>query len=98
MYTGEYIRFGQSEPDYNRTSHVIKILVSVIGGPFEVQLTHICLSTFSILLFVMNSFKRIVNHAWLGKRYAVVEGKENAGYADILSHHYIDLSTVSIYF
>ena len=30
----------------------------------------------------MNSFKRIVNHAWLGKRYAVVEGKENAGYAD----------------
>ena len=41
MYTGEYNRFGQSEPDFNTTSHVIKILVSVIGGPFEVQLTHI---------------------------------------------------------
>ena len=30
----------------------------------------------------MDSLRRIINHARLGKRYAVVEGKENAGYAD----------------
>ena len=30
----------------------------------------------------MDSLKRVINYAWLGKRYAVVEGKENAGYAD----------------
>ena len=35
----------------------------------------------------MNSFRRIINHAWLGKRYAVVEGKENAGYADTPTTH-----------
>lgn len=30
----------------------------------------------------MDSLKRIISYAKLGKRYAVVEGKENAGYAE----------------
>ena len=30
----------------------------------------------------MASLKKVLRSTWLGKRYAVVDGKENEGYAD----------------